>query len=401
MLWHKAWLDTRWRFLLGLALLLVCACGTVVSFRTVQELAARCRRAPSLGNEALQQELHESLEMVRTFRGYAWSQWFAGELPALADVRRGAARQRQPAREVGHRRVVFAGVARVARAAGSARAPASGSPSCSCSRSLPSIAIAALAPLVGEQFAVRSRRSSSACARSSGRACSSASRCSSRRWFNDVWRPLLLTCLAAVALAAVGCCCPKTTGCSRRWPAEITSTAGRCRGRAARQRAAACRGSFTPPRRTSRGATSEDRVMIMSRFSRRRYGVLESLASAFTFCVRESRPVACRLGESAGSRYLCRTAIRRRPLGSADSAATRRRYLRSTAVDLAAGARPGAVHRDFGSPVALLGFAARLVRLQLVADRDARPACRSPRHLAAVDGTIVADVTEEAAFRGS
>ena len=31
MLLYKSWLDTRWRFLIGLAVLVVAACGTVLS----------------------------------------------------------------------------------------------------------------------------------------------------------------------------------------------------------------------------------------------------------------------------------------------------------------------------------------------------------------------------------
>ena len=62
MLWYKAWLDTRWRFLLGLALLLVFACGTVVSFPTVQELVRSVSPSEIGGSEALRQELQESIE---------------------------------------------------------------------------------------------------------------------------------------------------------------------------------------------------------------------------------------------------------------------------------------------------------------------------------------------------
>jgi O-antigen ligase len=71
MLWNKAWLDTRWRFLLALAVLLVFACGTVMSFPTVQRLAAAVEPATVTGDESLRQELQESLEASRTFRGYA------------------------------------------------------------------------------------------------------------------------------------------------------------------------------------------------------------------------------------------------------------------------------------------------------------------------------------------
>ncbi len=60
MLWYKAWLDTRWRFLLGLGLLLVFACGTVMSFPTVQEFVSSVSPSAISGNEDLRQEFEES-----------------------------------------------------------------------------------------------------------------------------------------------------------------------------------------------------------------------------------------------------------------------------------------------------------------------------------------------------
>ena len=67
MLRYKSWIDTRSRFLLGLSILLVFACGTAITFSRVQELAASLPQDAVLGNEALQQEIQESLELVRTF----------------------------------------------------------------------------------------------------------------------------------------------------------------------------------------------------------------------------------------------------------------------------------------------------------------------------------------------
>ena len=39
MAWHKAWLDTKWRFLAGLGVLALLAFGTVISYpRVAKEL---------------------------------------------------------------------------------------------------------------------------------------------------------------------------------------------------------------------------------------------------------------------------------------------------------------------------------------------------------------------------
>ena len=42
MLWYKSWLDTRWRFLIGFAVLLVVAAGNVVEYLQVARAVCRC-----------------------------------------------------------------------------------------------------------------------------------------------------------------------------------------------------------------------------------------------------------------------------------------------------------------------------------------------------------------------
>ena len=38
MLWYKSWLETRWRFLIGLVLLMLSAGGTVLTYPHVVKL---------------------------------------------------------------------------------------------------------------------------------------------------------------------------------------------------------------------------------------------------------------------------------------------------------------------------------------------------------------------------
>jgi len=74
MLWHKSWLDTRWRFLIGFALM-VCAAGFVVAtYLRVKELLPLL---PALNTSGvLGQKIREAAELQRTYRGFVWSQWF-------------------------------------------------------------------------------------------------------------------------------------------------------------------------------------------------------------------------------------------------------------------------------------------------------------------------------------
>jgi ABC-type transport system involved in multi-copper enzyme maturation permease subunit len=82
MLWYKAWLETRWRFLIGLALLLVGAGGVVVEYPTVNGLMPL---ATSLGtgDGIVGRAVQRAVEFQSTYPGYVWWNWFAQSLPHL------------------------------------------------------------------------------------------------------------------------------------------------------------------------------------------------------------------------------------------------------------------------------------------------------------------------------
>ena len=213
MLWHKAWIDTRWRFLLALVLLLVGACTTVMSFRTVQGLAASLPAGAALGNGALQRELSESLEMVRTFRGYAWSQWFAEGLtgpPGLLTLFAALLGSGSPLVKSGSG-VLFSLALPVSRGRWIGTRAATGLAELFVLALAASAGFAVAAPLVGEQFALAEAVVYGLCAFVVASLFFAFAVFLSTT-FSDVWRPLLLTCLAATALAAVGMLLPEGHG---------------------------------------------------------------------------------------------------------------------------------------------------------------------------------------------
>ena len=73
MLWYKSWLETRWRFLIGLALLLCSAAATVFSYPQVMKLMPM---VPTNVSGPLGERIREAAELARDYRGYVWSQWF-------------------------------------------------------------------------------------------------------------------------------------------------------------------------------------------------------------------------------------------------------------------------------------------------------------------------------------
>jgi hypothetical protein len=78
MLWYKSWLETRWRFLIGLGLLMILAAGTVFDYPSVASLIPRVRQPESTG--LIGGALNEALELERSYRGFIWLQWFRQNL---------------------------------------------------------------------------------------------------------------------------------------------------------------------------------------------------------------------------------------------------------------------------------------------------------------------------------
>ena len=72
MLWYKSWLETRWRFVIGLALLMLSACSTILTYPQVVRLLSSMP-TPDLGG-AIGRRVADSLELARDYRGYVWSQ---------------------------------------------------------------------------------------------------------------------------------------------------------------------------------------------------------------------------------------------------------------------------------------------------------------------------------------
>jgi hypothetical protein len=79
MLWYKSWLETRWRFVIGLAILTLSACGSVLAYPQVLKLLPLAEKVDTAG--ALGRLVVESAELARDYRGYIWSQWFLQNMP--------------------------------------------------------------------------------------------------------------------------------------------------------------------------------------------------------------------------------------------------------------------------------------------------------------------------------
>jgi ABC-2 type transport system permease protein len=89
MLWYKAWLDTRWRFLIGLGVLALATAGCVLAYpRAMQVIAAVGNSDEAVtaivgSNPIARENIALTLQLAGTYRGFVWSQLFHNELPQL------------------------------------------------------------------------------------------------------------------------------------------------------------------------------------------------------------------------------------------------------------------------------------------------------------------------------
>jgi ABC-2 type transport system permease protein len=81
MLWYKAWLETRWRFITGLVLLMCSAAASVLLYPKLVPFLSMAP-PPGLSGE-IARRVAEVFELSRSFRGYVWSQFFVSNMPQL------------------------------------------------------------------------------------------------------------------------------------------------------------------------------------------------------------------------------------------------------------------------------------------------------------------------------
>jgi ABC-type transport system involved in multi-copper enzyme maturation permease subunit len=86
MLWHKAWLETRWRFISALLILTMLAGGTVYDYLATQRLLPRLNATTSTAaTEAsgLAGAIREAIEVQSNFRGFIWYNTFRQNLTQM------------------------------------------------------------------------------------------------------------------------------------------------------------------------------------------------------------------------------------------------------------------------------------------------------------------------------
>lgn len=198
MLWYKSWLETRWRFLIGLGLLILMACGTVFGYPAVQELMPLANKMEAKG--PLGELIKDAVAIQSDYRGYVWYQWVRQNLTQMWTLfavllgsggllahASGGAPLFTLALPVSRPKVLWV---RAATALAELAVLAT----------VPYLIIPILSPAIAQHYSVRDVAVHAMCIFVAGSVFFSIALFLSTM-FSDLWRPLLVTCAIAVILA--------------------------------------------------------------------------------------------------------------------------------------------------------------------------------------------------------
>jgi ABC-2 type transport system permease protein len=197
MLWHKAWDETRWRFVVGFCLMVLTALSVVFGYPQVARKLLPMVTQPE-GNDLLSQALRESIELSRSFRGYVWLNAFRqnfSQMGTLFAVLLGSGGLR--AESVGALYTLSLPASR--RALVTTRA-ASGLLELLAMTMIPSLLISLFAPAIGERYSFVDTLVQGGCL-FVGTSVFFGLTSWLATMFSDVWRPGLFACGVAIVVS--------------------------------------------------------------------------------------------------------------------------------------------------------------------------------------------------------
>lgn len=197
MLWYKSWLETRWRFLIGAAILL---CSAVAMVAMYPRFVALLPLVPGVDTSTdLGRLIRDNAELARTYRGYIWSQWFRQSLPQVWTLFAALLGAGGLLSETSRGGALFTLSMPVSRARLIGTRTAAGLIELFALTVLPALALPLVSPAVGETYRMTDAMVHAVCLFVGGAAFFSLAVLLSTL-FADVWRPLLIALGVAGAL---------------------------------------------------------------------------------------------------------------------------------------------------------------------------------------------------------
>ena len=208
MLWYKSWLETRWRFLIGLVLVIGSVCSIVLTYPEVQAILQSTQPATSGG--ILGRQIAEAIALSREYRGYVWSEWISGSIPELLTLFAVILGSGGLLTQAGRGGAIFTLSLPVSRERLLGVRAATGLAELSVLALVPTLLLPVLSPVVGERYAIGDAMVHALCLFMVSSTLFALSFLLSTV-FNDVWRPALIVLCVAVVVALA----EQVTGLSR------------------------------------------------------------------------------------------------------------------------------------------------------------------------------------------
>ena len=197
MLWYKSWLQTRWRFLIGLGMLICSAATVVLVYPQVMKLLPT---VPTNLSGPIGERIREAAELSRSYRGYIWSHWFNQNLSqwsTMFAILLGTA-----ALLVQSGGDLFTLSLPVSRARLLGVRAATGLAELFVIALIPSLLISIVSPAIGQSFGIGSALLHAVCMFVATSVFFSIALLLSTI-FSDAWRPLLITFAIAIGLGLI------------------------------------------------------------------------------------------------------------------------------------------------------------------------------------------------------
>jgi len=203
MLWHKAWLETRWRFISAVLILTVMAGGNVYGWLATRALLPQLNTttiSPAAEATGLGSVIREAVELNKTFRGYIWYQAFRQNLTQMGVLFAVVLGCGGLVTESTQGSALFTLSLPITRRRLVGTRAGVGLAQCFAMAIVPSLVIPILSPAVGERFGLVDALAHGLCIFFVGAVFFSLASFLSTL-FGDIWRPMLIAISIACALA--------------------------------------------------------------------------------------------------------------------------------------------------------------------------------------------------------
>jgi ABC-2 type transport system permease protein len=201
MLWHKAWLETRGRFLSGLFLSSIVALGAIYDFGAVARLLPVVRGIDPATLDTsgpIGAAIKQGIEAQQTFRGFVWFQWYRQNLTYLVVIF-GALLGAGGLLAKSEGATLFTLSLPVSRTRVIGTRAAIGLAELLALTIVPSLLLPLLAPSIGQSYRVVDVLAHGACMFVVGSVFFSLAALLSND-YADVWRPVLIACIVAAVI---------------------------------------------------------------------------------------------------------------------------------------------------------------------------------------------------------